>query len=273
MQESDHMDESKQNDENNKKVEVKDRVCEYYITARGCVKGDKCDFKHPKSPNGSATSRVCDFYNQPRGCIKGEQCDFLHVRPRGFQQSFAVGRGRGVPIFPSAPIRFPTAIARGDEKTCKFFLSPRGCIKGEKCDFMHSSPLAPPFQSAYFDSSPALYPYDQPYQQPYRPPYSDPFQAQRRQPVRMLKQKVCEFHNTPRGCVKGDQCDFIHQKDQPCDFFDTPRGCRKGDLCDFKHTTTDPKRAKSQDSTSDGSVGSRNNRRQQRTQDRFHPYQ
>jgi len=50
-----------------------------------------------------------------------------------------------------------------------------------------------------------------------------------------MRPKVCEFFSTERGCVKGDVCEFVHQKQKPCEFFASARGCRKGDFCDFQH--------------------------------------
>ena len=40
---------------------------------------------------------------------------------------------------------------------------------------------------------------------------------QERRTSRMCQ--VCEFHSGPRGCVKGDTCDFIHMKEQPCRWY------------------------------------------------------
>ena len=45
----------------------RDKVCDYYLLGRGCVKGDECDYIHPKAPDGSSTSKLCDFFYQPRG--------------------------------------------------------------------------------------------------------------------------------------------------------------------------------------------------------------
>jgi len=264
---SESTEENKQND-GEKKVE-NDRLCEYYVSARGCIKNDKCDFLHPKSPNGSVTNRVCDYYNQNRGCIKNETCDFLHVHPRGFGNSMNMnmapmgrgggGFGRSVPFSP--PVMRggygSLNISRGgpnnnnnnnnnnggDDKQCKYFLTNRGCIKGDKCDFSHGGGFNtashyPSFHSSSHHSSQQFSQFRQPFQH-------DPYINQRGAPSRPLRPKKCEFHNTERGCVKGDQCDFIHEKNQVCDFFNTSRGCRKGEACDFQHPTKDGNKASS----------------------------
>jgi len=275
MDQSEQTEENKQND-GEKKVE-KERLCEYYISPRGCIKNDKCDFLHPKSPNGSITNRVCDYYNQNRGCIKGETCDFLHVHPRGFATSLApLGRGGGgggpdrygrssLPFSPPVMRGYSSVnISRGppnnmnnsgDDKQCKYFLTNRGCIKGDKCDFSHGASHFPSYHSSSHHSSQQYSQFRQPFQH-------DPYPPQRGAPSRPLRPKKCEFHNTPSGCVKGDQCDFIHEKNQVCDFFNTSRGCRKGELCDFQHTTKDGNKA-----SSDGPVSSSSSSKK-----RYQPY-
>jgi len=293
MDQSEQTEENKQND-GDKKVE-KERLCEYYVSPRGCIKGDKCDFLHPKSPNGSVTNRVCDYYNQNRGCIKENTCDFLHVHPRGFANSLppmgmggmgGMGMGMGRPfggrssIVPYTPSpmrggygmninRATGGMSNGnnnnnsnniDDKQCKYFFTSRGCIKGDKCDFSHSSNVPshyPSFHSSSHHSSQQFSQFRQPFQ-------SEPYVSQRlRGSSRPLRPKKCEFHNTERGCVKGDQCDFIHEKNQVCDFFNTSRGCRKGELCDFQHTNKDGNKA-----SSDGPVSSSSSS----SKKRFQPY-
>eukprot|EP01084_Bolivina_argentea_P008420 15771_1 len=55
--------------------------------------------------------------------------------------------------------------------------------------------------------------------------------------------KVCYYYNTPKGCKKGDACDYKHPKKQPstnekqkvCTFYNTAKGCNKGIHCPFQH--------------------------------------
>jgi len=210
----------------------KDKVCAFYLTPRGCIKGDKCDFQHPDAGVAVTTPqpKVCDFYLTSRGCRKGDQCDFLHPQAR-------------------PPVK---------NKVCTFYMTPQGCIKGLNCDFLHPRPgvygdmggmdpsagLAGQLPEG-FEAWAQLY-----------PELAMQYQAQLAAAgvggfpgvgvggfptggagvgVPKKKPKLCEFFKTPRGCVKGDTCDFIHQKDKVCDFFSKPGGCRKGELCDFQH--------------------------------------
>lgn len=57
--------------------------------------------------------------------------------------------------------------------------------------------------------------------------------------------RICWFNNTTRGCVKGDECDFVHDDTAPhvgstgatvCWDFDSRGYCRFGDSCRFEHT-------------------------------------
>lgn len=285
----------------NGKIVIKDRVCDYYLSARGCVKGEQCDFLHPVAPSGASTNRVCDFYSSPRGCSKGESCDFLHPRRispagevtnrvcdyyvsetgclKGNQCDFlhprvlpsgkqshrgpvggagvgavavgGVGQGVGGPrgagtstrvcdfyntptgcskglncnfLHPRAgsfsPVITSTSAPTSTRKPCDYFFSRQGCKKGEECPFAHTrSPVVP--SSSVPRSS-------------YPPRAGGPGSGS----GAPFKTRVCDFFATERGCVKGDQCDFIHQKDKVCDYFASARGCKKGDLCDFKHTNT-----------------------------------
>lgn len=98
-----------------------------------------------------------------------------------------------------------------NERVCQYYLHPRGCKKGDGCDFKH-------------------------------PTVS---------PAGQVTNKVCEYFLKPRGCSKGAECDFLHpalapeqklllqsqlpQKARPCTYFNSPRGCIKGASCDFAH--------------------------------------
>ncbi len=54
-------------------LQKRPKICDFYATERGCVKGDACEFIHVKE-------KVCDFYLSERGCKKGELCDFKHPK-------------------------------------------------------------------------------------------------------------------------------------------------------------------------------------------------
>lgn len=211
--------------------------------------------------------RACGFFGTPRGCIKGDKCDFEHVAGAG-GASFQGGIAYGAFGNSGAPPPPAMSAMDGGRRPCTFFQTPRGCIKGNGCDFAHIAPqqvqmqMPPPMPMASpYDLPPAPGMYD-PYAapshyapSPYAPPpaprmnvpfgggpmsaYGAPAMPQF-VPQVVKKPKVCQFHKTERGCIKGAQCDFIHRSDKPCTFFSTPRGCIKGDLCDFSHDGAAP---------------------------------
>jgi hypothetical protein len=237
----------------------KDKICDFYLTPRGCMKGDKCDFQHPLSPAGTLTNRVCDFYLTPRGCRKGEQCDFLHPQPKqGVKDKVCTyymtpqGCIKGLNcdflhprpgMFTDVPGGTPGASSSSSStippdlaalgvgvgvgagrgvrsKPCDFFLSPRGCIKGDQCDFSHVRPGAGGFPGGGGMGSGWMTTIVSESGFPTPLPLSfSAFLPAKKKPLRA---KLCDFFNTARGCVKGDACDFIHQK-------------QKGALCDFLH--------------------------------------
>lgn len=192
------------------------RVCDYFVTERGCVKGDRCDFLHTtaKKPQSELAAdaggkKLCDFFLTDRGCVKEDRCDFLH---------------------PKAPNGTET------KRVCEYFGSHRGCAKEIRCDFLHLNQQVfsrtqaaallqaqtVPFQPPY--AVPTGYP-PQPagsYAWPGQPAApagagnagnagipgmrpSMPTQAQATGNTR-----VCTFYQEPRGCAKEERCDFVH---------------------------------------------------------------
>jgi len=255
----------------------RDKVCDFYLTPRGCIKGDKCDFQHPLTPVGVANNKVCDFYLTARGCRKGEQCDFLHpqsnqpvkdkvctyymtpqgcikglncdfLHPRpGVYGDVGLGGGGGQGAQGGVAGMQGVSPNPGQKnKLCDFYLTPRGCVKGDKCDFIHVSPT-PAFSMLGAQGWPATMPdgsqaWAQGLPEGMQAQYAGyPAAALQGSPFAVAaaavkkKPKLCSFFKTERGCVKGETCEFIHQKDKPCDFVNKPGGCRKGAFCDFMH--------------------------------------
>jgi len=48
------------------------------------------------------------------------------------------------------------------------------------------------------------------------------------------KQRICKFFNSRKGCTKGDNCTFKHER-QVCAFFSSSQGCSAGNDCPFIH--------------------------------------
>lgn len=169
------------------------KVCNFFSSPRGCIKGSECDFYHPANGatmmpgmdagmqmgsqgSGRGQGKPCDYFFSTRGCVKGNECDFSHVNP-----AMGGGFGGAAPMYgQQMQGMMPGMMGRpgvdmmgrpgfgGVEKKpqkCDFFGTERGCIKGDSCDFIHT------------------------------------------------KEKVCDFFLSERGCRKGKFCDFQHPDD------------------------------------------------------------
>jgi len=120
-----------------------------------------------------------------------------------------------------------------EDKLCKFYQTPRGCFKADKCEFVHLPSQATLQQIAAVATAQAV-----------GAPVNIENLASdgggrgigRGRGGRPMRRKLCEFFGTQRGCIKGSSCDFIHQKNQVCSFWASGRGCRKGAVCDFLHS-------------------------------------
>jgi len=255
------------------------KTCAFYLSPRGCIKGDTCDFSHPVAPDGSVTTRVCDFFKSSKGCNKGAECNFLH--PEGHVNNGSGGSGGvGSGARPCQYFSTPRGCIKGDScdfahpnlsttKPCNFFMSPRGCAKGRDCDFSHG-PAAGMMPG--FGGMPAGMP------NPFDafaagmgfPGMGQGFPGMGGQagvrgapgvPPHLAHKRplMCQYHNTERGCVKGMSCDFVHQREKVCDFFASERGCKKGKYCEFQHPAQD-----------DGVTGGKSTK--ETTNHRFSPY-
>lgn len=131
------------------------------------------DFRYI-APDGSNTHKVCEFFATPRGCIKSTVCNYLHITaaelhslPPDITQSLIL------PI-----IKQPSLSAATRNRVCEFFSSPRGCVKGNSCDFIH--PDSTYSSSSYSNGAPQAAP--------------------------AKSARICGFLSTPRGCIKGAAC-------------------------------------------------------------------
>jgi hypothetical protein len=212
------------------------RPCSFFNSDAGCIKGELCDFHHVKTADLDEQvlerirehkdlihSRPCPFFNSVGGCNKGDQCGFVHVKKAAGSDETAAERPKHLLLTTTA-----AQGASGGGRVCTLFNSPRGCIKGSKCDFEH------PHMSSFHlvDKAP-------------NPPAAGPSASG--------GGRVCTFFNTSRGCIKGSKCDFEHPHvtnlmpntpaaapsaagaSRACTFFNSPRGCIKGSKCDFEH--------------------------------------
>ena len=49
--------------------------------------------------------------------------------------------------------------------------------------------------------------------------------------------RICTFFNSSRGCKKGGECDFLHER-QVCAYYQSPKGCNRGEMCNYVHDRT-----------------------------------
>lgn len=245
------------------------KICDFYLSSRGCRKGDECDHQHPVAPNGAKTNKVCDFFGTPKGCSKGEECTFLHIK-------------RLNPL--------------GEEcnKICSYYLTVNGCVKGMKCDFLHPRAIPANKTREVFQKAKELNKNNQTAVKSLK--FGQV--TLKGKNVMINDDKVCEYYLTPTGCNKGSECTYLHprgkdaqdalnakealnksssnkqrgprlstnnngtsarrgkkdnnnenkekkpkrekltaeqKKEKQCQFFKSENGCKKGEECEFKH--------------------------------------
>ncbi|KAL6601863.1 hypothetical protein U3516DRAFT_602534 [Neocallimastix sp. 'constans'] len=100
--------------------------------------------------------KICKFFNSKRGCVKGENCDFLHIKidkkdskkvsekkndkksenndneNNGESKKSKRNDKKG-----KKDKTNESSGENGNKKICKFFNTPEGCRKGDKCQFLH----------------------------------------------------------------------------------------------------------------------------------------
>ena len=160
---------------------------------------------------GGGGVTVCQFYLTPQGCNRGNLCPFLHPTGRAAQQALAA-KEAGARIPAGRPV-----------PSCDYFFSRRGCSKGDSCPFSHVREPQPHAPHAPFNAGwGAVH-------------QGGPMYGGGGPSVVVKRPKVCSFHSTERGCVKGNACEYIHVKDKLCTFVLSEKGCKKGATCDHKH--------------------------------------
>jgi len=199
--------------ENPSRGEVTEKgICDFFLSARGCLKGERCEFLHEydkkplnesHSESGTDGKKLCSFYLTDRGCLKGDRCDFLH---------------------PTAPNGSVT------KRICDFFNTTRGCSKTEHCDFLHipkpkPDPGLAQLAAMYglpqqrFPMTPMSMFNASPMQMFNATPLSMFNMAQNQQLQQVANKSIlpskdgtrlCAFYPTARGCIKGERCEFGH---------------------------------------------------------------
>jgi len=164
------------------------KTCAFYISERGCIKGEKCDFSHPVAPNGNETTKVCEYYQQPRGCVKAERCDFLHVKQARGGRGMAGGPPGGAPGGGGGDVMEAAMRAQA-------YANQLAVAAGMMPGYPQMSGMSG--MGGYPSGGGS----DKPGERP---------------SVMTLasttgNSRVCNFYQTDRGCAKSEKCDFIHQ--------------------------------------------------------------
>jgi hypothetical protein len=136
------------------------RVCAFYLTQAGCVKGSACSFAHPvgksavQAINHSVKPIKCDhFFYSNKGCNRGDDCQFSHD-PMTYKQSVhqAINQSASqannqskAPVICAFHNKSARGCVKGDRcvflhvksQICDFFVSEKGCKKDKLCTFFH----------------------------------------------------------------------------------------------------------------------------------------
>ena len=132
------------------------RVCDFYQSARGCVKSERCDFIHAAGAAAAPQAQaVMDPYGAQAATGANANYAALAAATASYgsyqypvQQQAAYGYyapdGSVVPAAQgyTMPAAYtPTASGAGN-KVCSFYGTARGCRKGTRCDFVHPADAA-----------------------------------------------------------------------------------------------------------------------------------
>lgn len=152
---------------------AKTKTCRFFETKKGCKFGNDCSFLHPeklsnesgsisldnqKKPDSAA--KICRFVQSKRGCQFGNECHFLHTE-KVPNESGSISQEVGklnddhkqsdtdinLSSKPATPNNKTLAEQKGMEEhkdssdrqgiVCKFFKKKKGCLRGNRCPFVH----------------------------------------------------------------------------------------------------------------------------------------
>jgi hypothetical protein len=160
-------------------------------------------------------TRVCDFYQSARGCAKDERCDFIHSHGTG-----APASGRPQPAMGGAQNAHATlaqAAAQYQAAAAAYAAATQSLHSQAGTGYDTQAASQDPY-SAYpgFSAAPAPSPYAQPGYEMYAAygGYDASGMAAAVAPVG-TKHGVCSFYASGKGCRKGEHCDFTHPSATP----------------------------------------------------------
>lgn len=245
-----------------------------------------CEFWHPKAPDRTASKKICEYFQSARGCVKDDRCDFLHIVD---EQKATTARSSydrapmGAPMFGqygappngggegTRPAKRTKAQEVGNTRVCDFYQSARGCAKDERCDFIHQAGAAPHAHHAqappgvmsvsavaaahqaaaaqYAAATAAAGGYEMPNQDYGAAAAYGAYGGYPLLPLLPLLPRQPTPMPTCLGmiCMLPTQLQLATSNPLPagsnrgtCSFFASGKGCRKGDRCDFAHPSAAP---------------------------------
>jgi len=290
------------------KISDKGKICKFFITSTGCFEGENCPNKHvevckQEDCKGEiekchylhvkVTEEICRFFHTKKGCRNGLNCPDLHKKAEEiFNDSKEYALKQTEVTVENTNKMSP------DEKriNCKFFNTKKGCFKGEKCPNVHEKCITNPSSQERDNLQETnVIAENSGERSPGEKTAAEKSDSKSKEDNNGLQaativssenskekekkipdeKKICRFINTHRGCIKGDNCPYIHvekksdvQHSTPfenkteqkfdnehpkqhhlrkCRFFFTEQGCTKGIQCSFSHETSGDTRPKQND--------------------------
>jgi hypothetical protein len=190
-------------------------------------------------PPQAANPRVCVFFKKARGCAKGDQCDFSHVLKEDVKKKPAHAPTRTVVA--TAPAEMDTNSEYAKEtldhpfmehnsnstnqktpKACRFFAMSRGCRMKDKCPFLHDATKLSNMDKNWRKNSaepppPHVVESNSENDNNWRAsePIADELPNNDNEKLYPdgggeVDQNVCRFYLTPKGCFRGEKCTFQH---------------------------------------------------------------
>jgi len=228
-----------------KVVDEKTKRCFAFDSSKGCDKGDECKFSHAEK-----TKPRCSFFDGPKGCDKGNECKFSHDPSAEKKQSKKMMEKK----LKEKKLRCsffdgPNGCDKGDEctfshdplsekKRCSYIDGPNGCWKGDDCEFSHK-PLEDKPKTIYAKTV-FVKSEDKP-KTIYAKPGVLPI---RKAPHLMERDKKLALEMKAKAEEKAKADEAKAKIELPvkkrCSYIDGPKGCWKGDDCEFDHSSLVP---------------------------------
>ena len=108
---------------------VKAKNCRFFQTKRGCQFGDDCRFVHMKKLSNEPGSFLREVDELRSGKEDGKQHELKNLKPQN--------EDHGPLVKEKEPGEQKDSSLDRQEIVCKFFRRKRGCLRGDKCPFVH----------------------------------------------------------------------------------------------------------------------------------------